>query len=198
MLCFPCDNDVADDLLFQSGYRHGPLVEGSPKWGIWTRPLQILVNEMEIGKRLKIVAGSLRRRSTLGEADADPALDNLAEPLEPGLDRLKEITLENGAELIVSWTGGVDQRGGSYEWLQGWAERNGVRFADWQPRALAVTTAIPELDEENPHSGGRYRPWLNRVIAETFGDAVLDAAGTHGIEELGSSSDTLTPPPSLN
>ena len=54
-------NDYEDDLLFKSGYRHKHLVEGSPYWGWYLRPLMWLSNETEIGKRVKILLGSIQR-----------------------------------------------------------------------------------------------------------------------------------------
>ena len=181
VLYLACSNDAGDDALFASGYRHGHLVDGSPSWGVWQRPLQLVVYQTEIGKRLKIALGALRRSWTSGtpvtaEQDANPGARNAAAPLEPGLERLLALTRSWDAELIVGWTGWIDERGGSYEWLRAWAERNGVRFADWHPRAASVVRAVPELPVSNPHSGGHHRPWVNRLIAETFGEQILAAA----------------------
>ena len=166
-----CDNDHQDDQLFLSGYRHGHIVDGNPKWGAFVRPLQWLTNDLQLGLRLKLAVGNLRRSSAgvspvSGEsAGGGPSVAELEGPV---LDRVNAFAKENGAELVVSWAG----PGPSYDWTKQWAERNGAKFADWAPRAKTVTDAIPDLPTDNPHSGGHHRGWVNRIIAEEFGRMV--------------------------
>ena len=63
ILYFGCDNDAEDDLLFQSGYRHRHIVDGSPAWGVWVGPA-LWLSEFELVKRLKSRwAGSACRAS---------------------------------------------------------------------------------------------------------------------------------------
>jgi len=166
-----CDNDFEDDQLFASGYRHKHFVEGSPTWGWFVRPLQWLTTELQIGLRLKLIIGQLRRSSVTQDADVTPAAGapSTAERESPVLEKLRGFAIENNSVLIVSWS----STGASYDWLKGWASRNQVFFADWGPRVDAVKGSIPGIPEENPHSGGHHRGWVNRVISDEFGRIIL-------------------------
>jgi hypothetical protein len=187
ILFFGCGNDYDDDQLFMSGYRHGHIVAGSPTYGVWVAPLQWLMLDFELGKRLKIGMSKLRRLASAsrtaksagggasGAQAVDPFKDNVAELEAARFDRLLQMSREMGAELIVSWTGWHGTQGDSYSWLRSWAKDRGVRFADWQPRVLSMKEAIPTLHFDNPHSGGHYQTWVNRLIADTYGEQILAA-----------------------
>ena len=167
ILYLGCDNDFQDDQLFNSGYRHGHLVDGNPKWGIFVRPLQWLTNDFQIGLQTKLIIGKVRR-GELGSpstADGGQIPQSVAELERSVLDRANDFSKQAGAKLVVSWAGSAE----SYAWTREWAAGNNVQFADWQPRVTAVTEAIPQMPIENPHSGGHYRGWVNRIIAEEFG-----------------------------
>jgi hypothetical protein len=98
-------------------------------------------------------------RGRLGKTTA-----SVAELGLPVLERLKGFADEHGSTLVVSWS----EDGDSYRWLKSWADRSGVAFADWVPRADSVRGVMPALSLDNPHSGGHHRGWANRVIAEEF------------------------------
>ena len=185
-------NDYEDDQLFLSGYRHGHIVEGSPTFGAWVAPLQWLTLDFEVGKRLKIGAGKLRRMASLprqteaaeaatedGTAirtrESDAVKDNVAKLEATRFERLLQMSRAMDAELIVSWTGWDETRSDAYSWLRSWAEERGVRFADWQPRVMSMKEAIPSLEFNNPHSAGHYQTWVNRLIADTYGEQILAA-----------------------
>ena len=80
------------------------------------------------------------------------------------LGQLQTYAAENKASLIVSWS----QAGESYHWLQAWAAKHSIAFADWVPKADAVRAAIPKLSLDNLHSGAHHRGWTNQTIAREF------------------------------
>ena len=188
-------NDYDDDQLFLSGYRHGHIVEGSPTFGAWVAPLQWLTLDFEIGKRVKIGAGKLRRMASLPRKAAEAATedgtatrtrqihavtDNVASLEAQRFERLLQMSRDMDAELIVSWTGWDGTQSDAYSWLRSWAEERSVRFADWQPRVMSMKEAIPSLRFNNPHSAGHYQTWVNRLIADTYGEQVHSLEDTLG------------------
>lgn len=167
-------NDYEDDVLFRSGYRHKHVVEGSPSWGPLVKPVQWLTDDLQIGIRLKLLIGQLRRSSQFS-ANNSSALStektaSVAELERPAFENLAAFARENDAKLIVGWAGSGD----SYDWLKKWASENSVAFADWEPKMKSVTENIPDIPTENQHSGGHYRGWVNRVIAEEYGRQIRE------------------------
>ncbi len=166
ILYLGCANDFEDDTLFKTGYRHKHMVEGSPTWGSFVRPMQWLTDDLQLGIRLKAAVFNLRR----GTAQVDnmkgqtQQVPSIAELEGPVLDRILAFAKENNAQLVVSWS----DNGTSYEWLKTWAQNNSVGFADWAPKVRSVEAAIPALPEDNQHSGGHHRGWFNHVIAEEY------------------------------
>jgi hypothetical protein len=177
ILYLGCDNDLEDDLRFQSGYRHRHLVEGSPHWGRWLFPLQWITQETEIGKRLNLAYSQYRLR-TVGEGESGQGRIfasevSVAEHEEKALNKIEDATRRQGAQLIVSWA----NTSNSYPWLQQWARRNGAGFADWGSLVESVRVAMPNIPMSNNHSGGHYRTWVNTLIARAFAKEIrrLDA-----------------------
>jgi hypothetical protein len=177
VLFLGCSNDWSDDRLFESGYRHRHLVAGSPYYGAALPILQWIGFRSELGKRAKLLLGGLRHRevegagdANYGQAGAQGPRSNVAQLQEPVFEELRAQAAEMGARLVVSWTDAPGDPSGGYEWLQGWAERRGVRFADWHARVASVRAAIPALPLENPHSGGHYRGWVNQMVAAAFAE----------------------------
>ena len=56
-------NDHSDDILFANGYRHKHLVDGNPHWSVLLKPIKWFANDLEIGKRMKLFVGNVRKRS---------------------------------------------------------------------------------------------------------------------------------------
>lgn len=169
VLFFGCENDAEDDTLFRSGYRHGHLVEGNPKYGLLT-PVLITLNRLEIVKRLKIVVSSIRRGGVApGTQTGTKGGVSVAERTWPGIEAIIATAHEAGAEVVVSWTHGESE---SYGWLQAKATEAGVSFADWYPAVASMTARTPSLPAANPHSGQHWRPWVNRIIADAFADQI--------------------------
>jgi hypothetical protein len=167
ILYLGCDNDFEDDLLFKSGYRHKHIVTGSPFWGWMVAPMQWLTNDLQLGLRMKMALAQLRRRSI--QKSAQPERERGKKPSDaelesPVLARLMNYANEYGAWLVVSWS----DAGPSYDWLKSWAMLNGIAFADWVPKVNSVRAVIPALPEDNQHSGGHHRAWVNRLIADEF------------------------------
>ena len=181
-------NDHSDDVLFANGYRHKHLVYGNPHWGVLLRPIQWIANDFEIGKRMKLFVGNVRRRSyskndthkkqnnkdnvSVAELQEDQLKDNasVAELQEDQLNKLMTISNKLNAMLIVSWADLPNSSSDSYNWLKQWAEKNKVAFADWHPSLKSVLQVIPELPIYNQHSGGHYRTWVNNIIAKAFAE----------------------------
>ena len=80
------------------------------------------------------------------------------------LERLKSYADERNSLLVV----GRSEETQSYNWLKSRAERSGVPFADWTPRANSVREVMPRLTLDNQHSGGHHRAWVNQIIAAEF------------------------------
>lgn len=161
-------NDYEDDILFRSGYRHRHIVEGSPSWGALVKPMQWLTDDLQIGIRLKLLIGQIRRSSQFSASNHNVGggeqTTSVAELERPAFENLAAFARENDAKLVVGWAGS----GPSYDWLKKWAAENTIAFADWEPKMKSVTDRIPALPTENQHSGGHYRGWVNRIIAEEY------------------------------
>jgi hypothetical protein len=163
------ENDADDDILFLSGYRHKHMVEGSPFWGPLSRPL-LWASGFELFKRLKLAVATLRRsRLGLGgdsrpEGAEAPAL-SVAERSWPAVDRVRSACERRGAAFVLSW---ANPDFPSYAWLRRKATEQGLPFADWWAAVQSVSSAIPRATIGNPHAGGHYRTWVNRIIARTY------------------------------
>lgn len=183
------DNDYEDDLLFQSGARHRQLVAGTPRWYGLEKPIA-WVGDTQLGLRLRLglSQGRLNRvrkaaRSaastppTAGErvnAEAKPASParqrSVAELEWPVIERIVQSCAALGGRAILSWIPHGDRL--SYDWLKARAADRGIAFNDWYPRVTSMIDAIPGYPVANPHSGGHYRGWVSRQIAEGFRDEI--------------------------
>jgi hypothetical protein len=169
VLYFGCDNDYDDDVLFRSGYRHRHLVAGSPVWGRLVGPL-LWLSDFELVKRAKLAVAELRlaRLSKAAEGGAGaPAAAGppVAEQVWPVVSQIVELARSWNATVVVSW---ANPYSSSYPWLQRKAAEEGLVFADWVPVVKSVQDRMPDLPYANPHSAGHWRPWTNRIIAESF------------------------------
>lgn len=184
ILYFGCSNDFVDDQKFEQGYRHQHLIDGNPRYGIWTDLLQFLLNEVQVFKRAKFAVARIRDRlrdeSSTNSTSRAPAqypdphgLLNIARRQEPKFDKLLGVAQRLGAVLIVSWTDMIGRDNGSYAWLKEWADANGAGFADWHPGVESVRQAMPQIPTGNPHSGGHHRTWVNSVIAGAYLDQMM-------------------------
>jgi len=175
ILWLGCDNDYEDDLSFESGNRHKHLVDENPHYSIFLKPLQIITNDVEIGKRLKLAWANYRRNSNSGKKSFSESVEthfseSVAMKLSPRLNELLVFCCQHDTKLIVSW---ANHSGESYVWLKKWAGENDVGFADWWPRVESLKKAIPLIPLANPHSGGHYRTWVNKMMAVSFADELL-------------------------
>jgi hypothetical protein len=171
ILYLGCANDYEDDTLFANGYRHKHIVDGSPTYGALVGPLQWLTDDLQVGVRVKTAISNMRRAgSQNGQnnmTDQKSQVPSIAELEKPVLEKMLAYAKENDATLIVSWSDYET----SYDWLKKWAAENvanNVKFADWAPKVKAVEAAIPALPEDNQHSGGHHRGWVNHVIATEY------------------------------
>jgi hypothetical protein len=165
ILYLGCDNDFVDDLAFKSGERHRAVLRGSPVWGRMTTPLRLLLEHSQIVLRLRAALLERSRRLLSDEASGTVRPSRPVAELESSvLERLDSYAKEHHSVLVVSWS----DEGSSYDWLKTWAERSGVAFADWAPKANSVRSEVPALPLDNQHSSGHHRGWVNRVIAEEF------------------------------
>ena len=163
------ENDYSDDLLFRAGYRHWHIVRGSPYWSSMTGPL-LWASEFELGKRMKMVASLWRRQKILSpdtpaRTESSPRQPSVAQRSWPAIQKIQRACDEYGARLILSWTPGESP---SYAWLRDRAAAEGIAFADWWPDVQSVRASAPDTPLGNPHSGGHWRTWVNRLIADAF------------------------------
>lgn len=175
-------NDVNDDFLFRSGYRHGHLVAGNPKYAPFSEFLAWISNSMEILKRVKVL---LSRKSmykvTKSKSETSfkqQTLKTQAARLEKDYEELKKTAHSFGARLIISWA----DCSSSYDWLKSWAKKHQVGFADWCPVMLSYKKGVPRLPLHNEHSGGHYRVWVNTLIADAFARELEQGQYLSGIQ----------------
>lgn len=163
------ENDFTDDILFRSGYRHRHIVRGSPHWGLMTGPL-LWASHFQIVKRFKMALSRWRRRD-LKATGAGPAEDSprdrasVAERTWPVIDKIVKLCGEQGAVTVLGWSFGGSP---SYSWLQARAATAGIPFADWWPSVESVQRSEGDIAVANPHSGGHWQTWVNRLIADAF------------------------------
>ena len=164
------DNDVGDDMLFESGHRHRHLVEGSPIYGNWVKPLAWLIHRTEIGKRMNYIRGQYKlneiKNNELGKIE-DPSNKSVAQQQEHHLNWLKKEADSINAKLIVGWSD-LPPESLSYEWLKEWATRNDIAFADWYQSVSSVKSKLPMIQIKNDHMSGHYRSWVLGQIAQSF------------------------------
>jgi lysophospholipase L1-like esterase len=165
ILLIGCDNDFDDDEAFRSGARHRGVLAGSPVWGRLTTPLRLLLENSQIGFRMRAALSEHEGLRLTGKAtERINKSASVAELESSMLERIASFAGEHGSRLVVSWS----DEGNSYNWLKSWAARSGIAFADWVPKVDSVRSAIPSLPLDNQHSGGHHRGWTNRVMAEEF------------------------------
>ena len=186
ILYFGCSNDFLDDQKFEQGYRHEHLIDGNPRYGIWTDFLQFVLNDIQVFKRAKFAVARVRdgMRESSDTRMASPAANNNPDPngllniarrQQPKFEELLAVAQEMGAVLIVSWTDMIGQDNGSYAWLKAWAEANDVGFADWHPGVESVLQTMADIPTGNPHSGGHHRTWVNGIIAKSYLEQMMQS-----------------------
>lgn len=170
VLYLGCDNDFSGDLLFKQGYKHKHLVEESPYWGIFYKPVKFFLQDLHIGRYAKNIIGKIRRQSIVTQPNISNQNENnqsIASLEAPILDSLKVYCTKNDIKLIVSWVveqGNTD----SYYWTQKWANKNNIAFADWLPKVEKRQEQIQNIEMINIHSGGHYKTWVNYLIAKSY------------------------------
>lgn len=203
ILYFACEDDVLDDTKYEKGIKHKNVIDNSPHWGIWTKPLKILKNDTEIGKRLYVLVNHVIKKSLSSNLEQQNisqsrrSEDSLPIP-EAQLDiflKLNKLSKGMNAKLIISWTEYTPPNS-RYRWLKNWAEENEIEFADWHKKVEIIKKAIPDLPVHNPHSGVHYRSWVNSLIAQSFAESVaLNEHTTNGFsgreEARSAEADTL-------
>lgn len=170
VLYLGAENDREDDLLWASGYSHHHIVWGNPRLGAAVGPL-LWLGDLEIVKRAKLGFSGWRRARIFRDAEDAASRGRCVAELEwPVIDSIAEDCRRYGAALVVGW---ADPESPSYAWLKGKALERGLRFADYAPAKRSVLANIPGLDPHNPHSGGHWRGWMNRLIAEEYARQIL-------------------------
>ena len=177
VLYLGCNNDYEDDLLLESGRVHKRMVAGNPNWPWYTNPLIWWAHETELGKRVKIALGNLKKRRIFSQdralSQSPDKQKGAAELEEPIFQELSKLTRQVGAKLIVSWANLPSEQDSSYTWLKEFARQHQIAFADWYPAVQSVQTAIQAIPLDNPHSGGHHRTWVNRQIAQAYARHIL-------------------------
>jgi hypothetical protein len=174
VLYLGCDNDFDDDQLFRSGYRHQHLVSGNPRWGGWVEPINWL-SGFEVAKRVKLALAKIREARRVARTEATTAspgearTQSVAERVWPSIAAIVEQARQWDAKIVVSW---ANPNTASYQWLRAKAAEEGILFADWVPRVESVQERMTALPLGNRHSSGHWRPWANRVIAESYARAM--------------------------
>jgi hypothetical protein len=69
-----------------------------------------------------------------------------------------------GAELFITWANPDE----SYDWLKEWAREHNIPFCDWRESVNSLQGQMPGPPLWNFHSGGHFRPWVARLVADGF------------------------------
>lgn len=160
------DNDFQDDLLLTSGLRKKNLIDQSPYWGVMAAPLQLFAYDTQIGLRIKYWYAD-RKRSQARQSDSRSDATFVTQSLDSVLKQASGYQ----ARLIVGWANDSPL----YETAQKWSSDHHVYFANWLPRVKDTNKRLPALPITNDHSGGHYRSWVYRIIAEEFAKGVTNA-----------------------
>jgi len=188
ILYFACEDDVLDDVKYEKGIKHKNVIDNSPYWGVWTKPLKFLKNDTELGKRLYVFVNHYIKKSLSGDLNQQKASElhssqNSLPIPEAQLDvflKLNKLSKEMNAKLIISWTEYTPPNS-RYQWLKNWAGENEIEFADWHKKVDIIKKAIPDLPVHNPHSAVHYRSWVNYLIAQSFAESIaLNEHATDG------------------
>lgn len=166
ILYLGCQNDEQDDAMFQRGERHRAIFPNTPSLSaVWKFRLWI-TRETEIGRRARLAWGQLHEGTLLtspkrtGDTAFPSQIDNI--------NTIAKYAREIGAFLVVGWA----SDDADYLAMKRWASDNHVAFADWAPAVRSMIKINPSLPQENPHSGGHYRTWVNTVIAKSYADLI--------------------------
>ena len=157
-------NDYVDDLVWDIVSEKIPLQDNPNAFPI----LVWLLNHTKTVQTLYGIYFSRLRRQLLISKTKNYHCAALQEKV---FDKLLEKASESEAKLIVSW----EDYSESYIWLQEWARKNNVLFADWYPGFFSVTKEIPNMPVRNSHSAGHYRAWVNHMIAKAFACKIKEA-----------------------
>ena len=165
IICFMgSENDYNDDLLFQSGYKHKHIVDKNPYWGKWYKKPILLILKTQLGLRLKFLTSLIRQNRVLDRNENLNSLPN-SEKMLGDIEKLITIARSNNAKVILSWS---DANSNSYNWLKNYCALNKIPFADWARIVKKYKGEFSILNENNTHSGGHKRPWVNYMIALAF------------------------------
>ena len=178
------DNDYDDDLLFKRGGRHRQLVRGTPRWKGFAEALGAVSN-LQLVLRLKIPLAQRRLdaiRADAASGEESPAQISIAEREWPVIERIVSACAAAGGRTIVTWIPPGNMV--SYDWAKRKSAERGIPFNDWYPRVASAIAAIPQLPEDNPHSGGHHRGWVAAQVAAGFRDEMSSLRPT---EKLSSS-----------
>jgi hypothetical protein len=148
-----------------------------------TGPL-LWASRFEIVKRSKMALSQWRRRDILltdGQRGGDSTTTtSVAELTWPVIDKIVNLCGEQGAVTVLGWSSGGSP---SYDWLQAKTAAEGLAFADWWPSVESVQQSVGEISLANPHSGGHWRTWINRLIADAFAREIerLESGNGNGV-----------------
>jgi lysophospholipase L1-like esterase len=171
ILLLVAENDYMDDQSFRRGNWQKKMIEGNPNYPQFIiRTIMWLKYDFEIGKRLILLGNNLGRDNVGKKILKNQHKVNYTQRQEQVLQKFIQAARQMHATLIVSWipcffANKIPQ---DYAWLKGYAAQNKIAFADWYPAVLSIMQGIPNVQVNNPHSGGHYRTWVNQVIAQAY------------------------------
>ena len=164
------ENDNTDDELFNSGYRHNHLVDGSPRFFGFGGIVGSLANKFEILKRLKLIYSKQNRKKTLKNYEnvKENKILNFQKYLE-----LKKFTDLNEIKLYISWyqCHTLNEKK-NYNDLMNWSKNNNIEFIDWCSDFIKILKINPNIPIANNHSSGHHRPWVYYLMAKNFANKI--------------------------
>lgn len=155
------ENDEDDDLALDAGYPRKSLVDGSAYWGRWLGLVRS-VDRLQVFQRIKV--GIRQREMSNAISPNRAASGSSAERMWPRLKELTNWCQQNNVRIVLSWSQGDS----SYEWLKARARSENIPFADWKSSTASISKVMPGIREFNDHSGGHFRTWVYRLIADSF------------------------------
>ena len=174
-------NDHMGDYFFNLGQKHGHLIKDSPRFFGTAEYLGYISNYSEILKRIKYLIHLEKRNKNYHQEEIDfnnTFIKHYANKIINFNSKLKEKNIV----FIFSWHSLGKKKenvcGADYEFVKNWTKENNIIFSDWCPYFKKITKINDKIPVTNDHSASHARSWVNRIIAKSFKEKILDEIKT--------------------
>ncbi|MBD1144021.1 SGNH/GDSL hydrolase family protein [Pelagibacterales bacterium SAG-MED33] len=170
-------NDYMGDLFFDKGYKHMHLVKNSPRFFGYAEILGYVSQKIELIKRIKYILSETKLSQNYNKVEENfekVFLNNYAKKLLEFNNYLRN----NQISFIFAWNSLDENKNNvcssEYNFVKNWAKQNNIIFADWCPNFKKIANLSNAIPVINDHSSSHARPWINRIIAQSFRDKILN------------------------